>query len=258
MAASVSSPDAGLAAFEIALFVAAAVSAGLFCAYDAKRNGRRPALWFLVGLVPVVGVAIWLIARGPRPVAPGAATAPPTLAGGACPTCGSLQAPQYGFCPACGAERSGSVPADVVAPLPVAALPAGRPIGVALLAGWQLLQGVAYLALGAVVLRLGPGALASAGLDPASYAGVEDALAPALVGFGALLVLWGALLLRGPRWAWPLTVGAECVILAFSLVTALASPASLLSAASAGLILWYLYRPHVRAWFSRGRAPSVP
>lgn len=75
-------------------------SAGLFCAFDARRRGRSVPLWFAIGfLFGLIGVVAWFVARDWRGRATNASPAD------RCPACGFAGPATYGFCTKCGAER---------------------------------------------------------------------------------------------------------------------------------------------------------
>lgn len=79
-------------------------------------------------------------------------------------------------------------------------------------------------------------------------------LALAIVSF---LVAYG--LLKGLRWAWTVTVILSIISIVFNAISlATGNIASIISIIISGIILYYLYRPHVKAYFGKGVSTSSP
>jgi hypothetical protein len=138
-----------------------------------------------------------------------------------------------------------------------------RPIGVTLLAildivfGFlMVISGVAIVALAGVIEYYG-----SSGQIPgvpemplvwsliAAFGGVISVvlLITAVIEF---LIAWG--LLGGKGWAWILTIVLTGISIALSIFSL---PASMVVIAVDALIIYYFFRPHVKAFFGRGPAP---
>jgi uncharacterized membrane protein len=94
---------------------------------------------------------------------------------------------------------------------------------------------------------------------------------PSLVG-GGLLAIGGILiaigilsfvvaygLLKGRTWAWTLTVVLSIISIVLNVISiAAGNIASIVSVIISGIILYYLYRPHVKAYFGKaGRMGST-
>ena len=79
-------------------------------------------------------------------------------------------------------------------------------------------------------------------------------LALAIVSF---LVAYG--LLKGLRWAWTVTVILSIISIVFNAISlATGNIASIISIIISGIILYYLYRPHVKSYFGKGVSTSSP
>ncbi len=133
-----------------------------------------------------------------------------------------------------------------------------RPFGVTILAVLEVINallsfGLAVLA-GAILSWIGfmmPGALK--GL----IAGIALIVSVVAAAFGLiyLLLAWG--LLSGKGWAWTITLILTVLSLIGSLVTA-ATGLGIVSLIIDVLILYYLTRPHVKAFFGKGPPPEMP
>jgi hypothetical protein len=131
-----------------------------------------------------------------------------------------------------------------------------RPTGVTVLAICYLLFGIVALLLGALLAAAGgSGILNSVGYGALSGLVSIVGGVLAVVGILGILVGWG--MWSGKGWAWivALVLSALGIIGGLgSLVTG--SFSGIVSLAIDVLILWYLFRPHVKAYFGRG-APTV-
>ena len=79
-------------------------------------------------------------------------------------------------------------------------------------------------------------------------------IAIAIVSF---IVAYG--LLKGRGWAWTLTVVLSIISIVLNAISiAAGNIASIISIIISGIILYYLYRPHVKAYFGKGVSPSSP
>jgi hypothetical protein len=79
-------------------------------------------------------------------------------------------------------------------------------------------------------------------------------LAMAIVSF---VVAYG--LLKGLGWAWTVTVILSIIsIVLNALSIAAGNISSIISIIISGIILYYLYRPHVKAYFGKGVSQSPP
>ncbi len=79
-------------------------------------------------------------------------------------------------------------------------------------------------------------------------------LALAIVSF---VVAYG--LLKGLGWAWTVTVILSIISIVLNAISiATGNIASIISIIISGIIIYYLYRPHVKAYFGKGVSPSPP
>ena len=128
--------------------------------------------------------------------------------------------------------------------------PRQRPTGITVLAllqfiggGLAILLGIAFIAIGPYMSEL------EMGLPPlisllVGFIGIGLLLA----GLIGLVVGWG--LWTGKGWAWWLTVILEALGLLSGLIgIAMGDPSSLIGLLIAALILWYMFKPHVKDFF---------
>jgi Predicted membrane protein (DUF2127) len=133
-----------------------------------------------------------------------------------------------------------------------------RPTGVAILAVLDLLGGIALILFGGLLAAAGGSSMLSS-YGYGAYTGIAAGfgLALAVGGLLALLVGWG--LWTGRGWAWTLGVVLYGIGLVFSIVGLVTGGASVLvSLVIDAIILWYLFRPHVKAYFGKGSAMAQP
>ena len=128
--------------------------------------------------------------------------------------------------------------------------PRQRPTGITVLAllefilgGLAILLGIAFIALGPYISQLMPG------LPPLISLLVGGlGIGFLLAGLIGLVVGWG--LWTGKGWAWWLTVILEALGLLSGLAgIAMGDPSSLIGLLIAALILWYMFKPHVKDFF---------
>jgi hypothetical protein len=102
-------------------------------------------------------------------------------------------------------------------------------------------------------------------------AGVSPMVSPSLLGgigiaIGGILVAIAIVsfvvaygLLKGRGWAWTITVVLSIISIVLNAISiAAGNIASIISIIISGIILYYLYRPHVKAYFGKGVSPSPP
>ena len=67
-------------------------------------------------------------------------------------------------------------------------------------------------------------------------------------------------LLNGRGWAWTITVVLSIISIVLNAISIAAGNiiASIINIIISGIILYYLYRPHVKAYFGKGVSPSPP
>jgi hypothetical protein len=175
-----------------------------------------------------------------------------------CPNCGTsvpepVSSNQY--CPNCGALLIAPNPssrAPYFSPAPSGWTPLGstpirgpRPTGISVLAVLSVLDGVGWLILGAVFIYIGS-VIAVSILDGIG----AFAVLVGLVFFGSSYGLW-----TGKHWAWIILLIVTVIALIFAVVSAVTGLG--LAYVIIGLIidlviLYYLTRPNVRAFFGKG------
>ena len=134
-----------------------------------------------------------------------------------------------------------------------------RPTGVAILAildfiggALAILAGVAFIALG------GSGLLGSFGFGSllSGFVAVLGGVV-LILGLFAIFVGWG--LWSGKGWAWTLAIVLYAIGALFSLASLVTgSYTSIVSLVIYALLIWYLWKPHVKAYFGKGTAPAQP
>lgn len=110
----------------------------------------------------------------------------------------------------------------------------------------SLIGAMAFFALGALVgveteFEAMGGLLAAAGV---AFGGLLLILA--LVGFVLAYGFW-----TGKGWAWILGIIFSIIGIIIGLVSIIGNPSSVIGIIINGLILYYLTRPHVKAWFGK-------
>jgi hypothetical protein len=166
-------------------------------------------------------------------------------------------------------------------------VPKSRPVGVTIIAilniiggAFMLIFGIGLITLGAVLPTLPPAffnqselqANITAGEAPVPPPGVPPVVSLSLLGaigiaFGVVLlaiaiasffVAYG--LLKGLGWAWIFTIILSIIIIVLNAITiaTIANFGGIVSIIISGIILYYLYRPHVKAYFGKGVSPSTP
>jgi hypothetical protein len=128
--------------------------------------------------------------------------------------------------------------------------PRQRPTGITVLALLQFIGGALSILLGIAFIAIGPYmSELEMGLPPlisllVGFLGIGLLLA----GLIGLVVGWG--LWTGKGWAWWLTVILEALGLLSGLAgIAMGDPSSLIGLLIAALILWYMFKPHVKDFF---------
>jgi hypothetical protein len=115
--------------------------------------------------------------------------------------------------------------------------PKSRPTGVTIIAILNIIGGIIMLFSAIALIPIG---------------GILVAIA--IVSF---VVAYG--LLKGRGWAWTLTVVLSIISIVLNVIAiAAGNIASIINIIISGIILYYLYRPHVKAYFGKGVSPSSP
>ena len=146
---------------------------------------------------------------------------------------------------------------------------ADRPLGIAILAVLDIICGIAALIGGILMAAVSTiiadepeiedairDAMTSGGVTHVEA--VLDIIATVLIVFGVIICIMGLVAIvvgwgfwTGKQWAWILGVIFEIVSIVVSAVGMVWSPTNVVSVIIGVLILYYLFRPNVKAWFGR-------
>ena len=157
-----------------------------------------------------------------------------TVAGSAyCTHCGAKIEPSSKFCPSCG--RATPLAAVQEPTTKTVVSPASRPDGVTVIAILSILAGI-----GAFIL-----------------AAIGGAIGVILIPIGIVYFVVAYGLLKGRPWAWTLTVIISIITIVLNVITiAILSILSIINIVFSGIILYYLYRPHVKVYFGKTTSSS--
>lgn len=140
-----------------------------------------------------------------------------------------------------------------------------RPTGVTIIAILNIIGGIVMLIAGTALIAVGallPDIL-DEGFDP-SMSGIPAEFAGALgVAMGAVIVALAIFsfivafgMLKGMGWAWTLTIVLSIISIALNAISlASANFGGIINIVISGIVLYYLYRPHVKAYF--GKVPAA-
>lgn len=183
-----------------------------------------------------------------------------------CVRCGATPAPGAAFCSACGASMAAPAYTTLpAAPAPLAPHPATRPLGVTIV-GVTMLVAAAFAILGAVMFAfvMMAGGIVWSEMADFPWGGGFFSMMGGILALFAVFALFlvslvaaaaiatGIGVLRGANWAWVLTL----VLMALNALGGIASlaeqePGGLFALAVSGVVIWYFFRPEVKAWFAR-------
>lgn len=77
-----------------------------------------------------------------------------------------------------------------------------------------------------------------------------------VIGIASFVVAWG--LLKGKVWAWIVTIIITIISIVLNIISIIAgSIESIVGLIINGIIIYYLYRPSVKSYFGRIKAPTV-
>ena len=165
--------------------------------------------------------------------------------------------------------------------------PRSRPTGVTIIAiltiiagAFSLIFGIGLITLGAVLPTLPPSVFNQSQLQgnitdgqaPPIPPGIPPMALQSLLGglgiaFGVVLVAIGIVsffvaygLLKGRGWAWTVTIILSIISIVWNAITiaTAANFGGIISIIIDAIIIYYLYRPHVKAYFGKGVSPSPP
>ncbi len=141
----------------------------------------------------------------------------------------------------------------------------------------MLFGAIALIAIGAILPTLSPPVLnqselqgdLTAGQSPLPPPGIPPMVSQALLGgigiafgigllaiaFASFVVAYG--LLKGLGWAWTVTAILSIISIVFNAISiATGNIAAIIGIIISGIIIYYLYRPHVKAYFGKGVSHS--
>jgi hypothetical protein len=149
------------------------------------------------------------------------------------------------------------------------ATPKSRPTGVTIIAILNiiggitmLLGGITLVAAGTIIPSLPPSAFQNGNLTepnvnvsgiPLSFlGGTAIAIGSVLIAIGIVSFIVAYGLLKGMRWAWTVTVVLSIISIALNAISiATGNIGGIVSIIISAIILYYLYRPHVKAYFGK-------
>jgi hypothetical protein len=103
------------------------------------------------------------------------------------------------------------------------------------------------------------GSMSISGILPSFLGSIAIAIGGVLIAIGIVHFIVAYGLLKGKRWAWTVTVILSIISIvsnAISIATA-GNIGAIVPIIISGVILYYLYRPHVKAYFGKGVNPST-
>jgi hypothetical protein len=163
------------------------------------------------------------------------------------------------------------------------ATPKFRPTGVTIIAILSIIGGVimlfggvALLTAGIILPSLPPSAFQNgnltidgnltgsgmplSGIPPSFFGGVAIAIGGVLIAIGIVSFIVAYGLLKGLGWAWTVTIILEIISIVLNAISiATGNIGGIVSIIISGIILYYLYRPHVKAYFGKAvRTDATP
>jgi hypothetical protein len=136
-----------------------------------------------------------------------------------------------------------------------------RPIGVTIIAILNIISGIIMLLGGIGLAAIGSVLPTMTAVDP--NAGGQMALVGVLGGggiaIGAVLIILGIIsfivawgLLKGSGWAWTITIILSIISIIMGILSLVAGNfGSVVNIVIAGIIIYYLFRPNVKAFFGK-------
>jgi hypothetical protein len=98
------------------------------------------------------------------------------------------------------------------------------------------------------------------GIPPSFAGGTAIAIGGVIIAIGIVSFIVAYGLLKGMRWAWTLTVVLSIISIVLNAISiATGNIGGIISIIISGIILYYLYRPHVKAYFGKAiRSDATP
>ena len=134
----------------------------------------------------------------------------------------------------------------------------------------MLLGGLALLVAGIILPSLPPSAfqngnltgsgMSLSGIPPSFTGGVAIAIGGVLIAIGIVSFIVAYGLLKGMGWAWTVTVVLSIISIVLNAISiATGNIGGIASIIISGIILYYLYRPYVKAYFGKAaRTDATP
>ena len=136
-----------------------------------------------------------------------------------------------------------------------------RPLGVTVIAILNIISGIVMILAGIGLAAAGAILPAMTSIDPnaqgqlavAGFLGVAGAFLGGIMiilGIISFIVAWG--LLKGKAWAWIVTVILSVISIIIAIISLFGGNfGSIISIIISGVIIYYMFRPHVKAYFGR-------
>jgi hypothetical protein len=133
-----------------------------------------------------------------------------------------------------------------------------RPTGIAIIAILEILVGLLAAAGGALIVGVASSSVLNS-YGVGMFSGIIAVIGgfAIIIGLFAIFVGWG--MWTGKGWAWTLALVLYILGALFGILTL---PIGIVGLVIDLLLIWYLYRPHVKAFFGKGgmtqQAPMAP
>lgn len=141
-----------------------------------------------------------------------------------------------------------------------------RPTGVTIIAILNIIGGIIML-FGVIALVAAGSILPSMQIPDNQLSGVPSwLLGTGAIAIGIIIIILGIIsfvvaygLLKGIGWAWSLTVVLSIIVIVLNAISIVSgNPGGIVSIIISAIIIYYLYRPHVKSFFGKGSAPPAP
>ena len=141
-----------------------------------------------------------------------------------------------------------------------------RPTGVTIIAILNIIGGIIMLIGGIAAAAVGA-LLPSLPISQSDLSGLPPMfLGAGAIAIGIILIIIGILsfvvaygLLKGMGWAWTLTLVLSIISIVLNAISiATGNFGGIISIIISAIIIYYLYRPHVKAFFGKGPVSSQP
>ena len=136
-----------------------------------------------------------------------------------------------------------------------------RPTGVTIIAILNIIGGIIMLIIGFGLAAISSILPTMTAIDPnaSGQMALAGLLGPAGVALGGIFIILGIIsfivawgLLKGKGWAWSLTMILSIISIIISIVSLVGGNfGGVVNIIISGIIIYYLYRPHVKAFFGK-------